>query len=96
MQVIYNDRNLQENVIKILSKPGERGTLKNRLTSNDLRGNVLAKTGSLRNSSGLAGYIKTKTGRKLAFVFMVNNMIQNNSHIKQLTDELCELLINYG
>ncbi len=96
LQVIYNDRNLQENVIKILSKPGERGTLKNRLTSNDLRGNVLAKTGSLRNSSGLAGYIKTKTGRKLAFVFMVNNMIQNNSHIKQLTDELCELLINYG
>lgn len=96
LQAIHNDNNMQSNVIKILSKPGESGTLKNRLTAKDLKGKVLAKTGTLRNSSGLAGYIKTKTGRSVAFVFMVNNIVQNNFQIKQLTDELCELLINVG
>ncbi len=96
LQVIHNDKALQTNVLKILAKPGESGTLKNRLTAKDLKSNVLAKTGSLRNASGIAGYIKTKTNRSLAFVFIVNNIMPNSFHTKQLEDELCELLINFG
>lgn len=95
LQVTHNDKDLFENVFKVLPKPGMRGTLKNRLTASDLRTKVLAKTGTLKNSSSLAGYIKTKTGRQLAVVFIVNNLVQPKSQIKQLEDELCELLINY-
>jgi D-alanyl-D-alanine carboxypeptidase len=61
-----------------------------------LRHNIAAKTGTLQNSSALAGYIVTKTGKDLAFVFMVNNMIYSDSQVKQLTDELCEILVNLG
>jgi D-alanyl-D-alanine carboxypeptidase/D-alanyl-D-alanine-endopeptidase (penicillin-binding protein 4) len=96
LQAIHNDSYLKKDVAKILSKPGEKGTLKNRLTASDLRHNVVAKTGTLRNSSALAGYIVTKTGKDLAFVFMVNNMIYNDGQVKQLTDELCEILVNLG
>ncbi len=37
---------------------GIDGTLKKRMTSNPLRGKVYAKTGTLKNASGLAGYLK--------------------------------------
>jgi D-alanyl-D-alanine carboxypeptidase/D-alanyl-D-alanine-endopeptidase (penicillin-binding protein 4) len=37
---------------------GIDGTLKKRMTSNPLRGIVYAKTGTLKNASGLAGYLK--------------------------------------
>jgi serine-type D-Ala-D-Ala carboxypeptidase/endopeptidase (penicillin-binding protein 4) len=96
LQAIHNDYKLKNHVNKILSKSGQDGTLKNRLAAKDLKDLVLAKTGNLKNSSGIAGYITTKRGRLLAFVFMVNNILEERIKVKQLTDELCELLVNYG
>ena len=96
LQAIYNDKNLYNMINKIFPKPGTNGTLKNRLTAKDLRFKLWAKTGSLKHSSGLAGFIRTKNNQELAFVFIINNLLTNDFMIKQLTDELCELLINYG
>ncbi len=36
-------------------------------------GRVLAKTGTLRATSSLAGYVTTRSGSRLAFAFVVNN-----------------------
>lgn len=96
LRATHNNKDLLEHVVKILPQPGMQGTLRNRLTSHDLKTKILAKTGTLRNSSSIAGYITTKLGKQLVFVFMVNNLIQSKYQIKQLEDELCELLINYG
>ena len=94
LQAIYNDKAFKEKVLKILPNSGQNGSLKNRLAAHDLKGKIFAKTGSLTNASGLAGFTVTKTGQPIAFVFMVNNLVQNSSQVKQLEDELCELLVN--
>ncbi|WP_153731574.1 D-alanyl-D-alanine carboxypeptidase/D-alanyl-D-alanine endopeptidase [Sporosarcina obsidiansis] len=43
------------------------GTLRNRLTSPLVKGNVHAKTGSLNHTDALSGYVKTKSGEELIF-----------------------------
>lgn len=49
------------------------GTLKNRLHAPPAKGNVLAKTGSLKNIKSLAGYAKTKSGETLIFTVLTEN-----------------------
>ncbi len=96
LRAINHNKNLKNHITNILSISGKTGTLKNRLMATDLTGKILAKTGTLSNASGIAGYLTTKNKKNLALVFMVNNTIQANTQIKQLEDELCELLINFN
>jgi len=93
-QAIYNDKYLYQQVSKILSSPGD-GTLTNRLMATDLCNNIVAKTGTLKHSVGLSGYIKNKRGINLAFVLILNNLLENDIKTKQLIDEFIEILINY-
>lgn len=96
LRAINHDQHLKKQINDILSISGKTGTLKNRLTAKDLTGKMLAKTGTLSNASGLAGYLTTKKNKKLGLVFIVNNTINTNFNTKQLEDELCELLINFS
>lgn len=95
LQAIYNDKSLYNIINNILSKPGLIGTLRNRLTAKDLKFKLSAKTGTLKHSSGISGFMHSKSHQELGFTFMINNMIDNDFNTKQLIDELCELLINY-
>lgn len=49
------------------------GSLRKRLGSSGVKGNVLAKTGSLDRVSALAGYAKTKDGEWMAFTILTQN-----------------------
>jgi len=52
---------------------GMDGTLRGRMKGTAAEGRVAAKTGTLRLTSTLAGYVTTRSGRRLAFAFLVNN-----------------------
>ncbi len=52
---------------------GAEGTLRNRFGGNALASSVMAKTGTLRGVMALSGYVRTRSGRMLAFSAMVNN-----------------------
>ena len=52
---------------------GESGTVKYILKNTNAQGNMHAKSGSIRNIRAYAGYVKTKSGRDIAFAFMINN-----------------------
>ena len=54
-----------------LAEPGQKGTLENRLKR--FHGRVFAKTGTLRQANGLAGYATAADGDRLAFAILVNN-----------------------
>jgi serine-type D-Ala-D-Ala carboxypeptidase/endopeptidase (penicillin-binding protein 4) len=56
--VAWNDPILRTHFIRSLAVAGVNGTLEDRLERPPARGAVLAKTGTLRESSALSGYVK--------------------------------------
>jgi len=76
---------------KSLACAGVDGTLRKRMRSPDVRGRVFAKTGYINNVRTLAGYVRTPSGRWLAFAFFYNGAI-NTRLLSDLQDEACRLL----
>jgi len=77
-----------------LAVSGTDGTLKNRMASQQIRGYVRAKTGSLHGVTTLSGYITTKSGRNLAFSIFANNVNASMARVKKTIDEICALFVN--
>lgn len=67
-----NRRQYAEVYVAALPIAGVDGTLRNRMKGTPAAGNVRAKTGSLRWTSSLSGYVTTAAGEHLAFSLMVN------------------------
>ncbi len=53
-----------------LPRAGETGTLKKRFRAKHFRDRVVAKTGTLRDTSALAGYVRSDEGHVLVFVIL--------------------------
>ena len=54
-----------------LARPGEDGTLDDKLLDEDLRGRVRAKTGTLRPVTALSGWLRTVPEADLGFSFLI-------------------------
>jgi serine-type D-Ala-D-Ala carboxypeptidase/endopeptidase (penicillin-binding protein 4) len=67
------------------------GTLRHRLYSTQ---NVYAKTGTLTTVSSISGYITTKSGSKLIFSIILNNLLEDSKG-KIIEDKMIELISNY-
>ncbi len=73
---------------------GLDGTLQYRMRGTSAEYNARAKTGTHKNVSALAGYVKTLDGERLAFSFMFNG---NAVWLyKGLENKLCEMLANFS
>ena len=53
-----------------------------------LRGNVVAKTGSMSGVRALAGYLKTRQGETLAFTILVNNYVGDPVKVQEIIRDL--------
>jgi D-alanyl-D-alanine carboxypeptidase/D-alanyl-D-alanine-endopeptidase (penicillin-binding protein 4) len=71
---------------------GVDGLLKNRMNGGAAEGRVLAKTGSIRNVNGLAGYVTTRAGERLAFSLVVNHHTGPAREASAALDEIANLL----
>ncbi|BCW95269.1 MAG: D-alanyl-D-alanine carboxypeptidase/D-alanyl-D-alanine-endopeptidase [Fimbriimonadales bacterium] len=71
---------------------GVDGTLRNRLRGTPVQGNSFAKTGSLNRVSSLSGYLRTQSGRWLAFSIIMNAYNAPASDARALQDKLVQLL----
>lgn len=58
---------------------GESGTLKNVCKGQAGQGRIMAKSGTMSKVKSYAGYVKTKSGKKLAFAIIVNNHANSSS-----------------
>lgn len=76
-----------------LSIGGIDGTIRKRFRSNSSYNNVKAKTGTLRNVSGLAGYVKSLDGENLIFAFIFNGSDVGN--YKYIENQLAEHLASF-
>ena len=59
--------------MKSLSKPGEPGTLKRRMTRSKAEKSVFAKTGGMNYVSAICGYVSTADNETFAFSIMMQN-----------------------
>ena len=71
---------------------GVDGTLAGRMKGSAAEGRVFAKTGTISAVSNLAGYVDTRTGRRLAFALLCQNFVGSARPWRQLQDELCATL----
>jgi D-alanyl-D-alanine carboxypeptidase/D-alanyl-D-alanine-endopeptidase (penicillin-binding protein 4) len=72
------------------------GTLRHRLREASMRGRVLAKTGSLRGVSTLAGYVTAQSGKTYVFAILLNGpgVWDTNGHTYQ--DRILRALVRQG
>jgi len=70
----------------------EATTLQNRFRAGRARGNVRAKTGTISNTSALAGYVRTAGGRLLAFAIFCNHYTVPTRQVRRTIDAFVEHL----
>jgi D-alanyl-D-alanine carboxypeptidase/D-alanyl-D-alanine-endopeptidase (penicillin-binding protein 4) len=74
---------------------GSLGTLANRMREAPVAGRVRAKTGTLDQTSSLAGYVVTTRGRPIAFALMSNHFVDDLNKVRSLEEEIAGVLVRY-
>jgi len=69
---------------------GKSGTLSNVGKKTILAGNLKAKSGTMQRVKSYSGYVKTKSGKKLAFAMIINNF---NCPVKTMVNKFEKLMI---
>src|SRR5690606_41397343 len=64
---------LMPEFVSSLAISGVAGTVRRRLRSEDTRGQAHLKTGTLRDSRALAGYVRGASGKRYILVSLVNS-----------------------
>jgi serine-type D-Ala-D-Ala carboxypeptidase/endopeptidase (penicillin-binding protein 4) len=75
------------------SEKMEGGTLRNRMKGPEVRGKVIAKTGTISTVSTISGYVNTKSGQTIIFSIMLNNLL-DDSKGKKIEDKLITIIAN--
>lgn len=73
---------------------GRTGTLRTRMRGNAAAGRCQAKTGTLSNVSGLAGYCRAASGHDIVFALIMNNVGRGAAHAEQ--DQFAATLVRMG
>jgi serine-type D-Ala-D-Ala carboxypeptidase/endopeptidase (penicillin-binding protein 4) len=73
---------------------GRTGTLSSRMRGTAARDRCHAKTGTLSNVSALAGYCDTRSGDRVAFAFLMNNVWPASARVLQ--DRMAAALARYS
>ena len=75
-----------------LAKPGEEGTLKNRLAGVPFEG----KTGTMDKVSALSGYLHLNNGKELIVVILVNDYLCSTAETRDLEDAFIKNVLAAG
>jgi D-alanyl-D-alanine carboxypeptidase/D-alanyl-D-alanine-endopeptidase (penicillin-binding protein 4) len=70
---IYRDRNLYPHLDASLSVAGKEGVLRNIGKGTSVEGRLRAKTGYIQRARSHCGYVRSASGRELAFSVILNN-----------------------
>jgi serine-type D-Ala-D-Ala carboxypeptidase/endopeptidase (penicillin-binding protein 4) len=82
--------------VETLSVAGQDGTLAKRMKNTSAEGRVFGKTGYIAGTSTLSGYVRTKSGRMIAFSCLMNDVASGDLwKAHQAQDKLCARLADY-
>ncbi|MFV0306049.1 MAG: D-alanyl-D-alanine carboxypeptidase/D-alanyl-D-alanine-endopeptidase [Moheibacter sp.] len=85
-----NNEFSEERLFNIFAIGGKAGTLKGSYGGNPPY--IYAKSGTLSNNYCLSGFLKTKSGKMLAFSVMNNHFQKENWQVRQQTQKLLEYI----
>lgn len=91
LRYAYNNSNIYQHLLPSLPIAGIDGTLKNRMKSQFMRGNVRAKTGTLMGVISLAGYCVGSNGHNLCFA-IINQGVMHSRNARNFQDLVCTIL----
>lgn len=94
MAAAYRDRKLFRAFYETMSIAGVDGTLRNRMKKTAAENNVRGKTGTLRNTSALTGYVTTRDGELIAFAALMNG--GNHGAYKQVQDRIAARIASFS
>ena len=86
----YAKPDLFERLLKSLSVGGKSGTLKNLFRDSPARGSIYAKSGLINGVRNYAGYMKSSSGRWLAFCVFTLNPSCNSYVVRKKLEHLLE------
>jgi D-alanyl-D-alanine carboxypeptidase/D-alanyl-D-alanine-endopeptidase (penicillin-binding protein 4) len=81
---------------KTLSIAGKSGTLSSIGRGTRAANNLIGKSGSMTRVRSYAGYVKTASGRQLAFAIIVNNYTCNGYQMKLRLQKLMVKMADYN
>lgn len=91
LRYAYGSKNF-EALYASLPVAGESGSIRGFGRGTRVAGNLRAKSGYLRRVKGYAGYVKTRSGRMVAFSMLVNHFDGGNSRMNRRFEQLMVLL----
>jgi D-alanyl-D-alanine carboxypeptidase/D-alanyl-D-alanine-endopeptidase (penicillin-binding protein 4) len=74
---------------------GKNGTISTLCKGGSGEGRVFAKSGTLNNTKSYAGYIDSKSGKKIAFAIIVNDFSCSSGEIKNKIETILNALSEY-
>jgi len=74
---------------------GRSGTLTNLCKGQPGQGRVVAKSGTMNRVKSYAGYVNSKSGKKIAFAITVNNYTSNSSAVADKIEKVLNTLAVY-
>ena len=75
---------------------GKSGTLIKLCKGSNSYNNLRAKSGTMTRVKSFAGYVKTKSGRRLAFAVIVNNFNCSTTKVQKKLEKLLNAMGNYN
>lgn len=75
---------------------GKTGTLRSVGRGTAAQGNLRAKSGTMTRVKSYAGYVTSKSGRKLAFAIIVNNYTCSNRDVKKKLEKVMVAMANFN
>ena len=75
---------------------GKSGTLKNMCKGTSAQGNLRAKSGTMSRVKSYAGYVTTKSNRRLAFAIILNNHECSSAVLKRKLEKLMVMMAEFS
>ena len=91
LRYAYHDQNIYNHLLPALPIAGTDGTLRKRMTGAFTRGNVHAKTGTVKGISSLCGYLTAANGHHLCFS-IINQGVMHSKNGRRFQDKVCTIL----
>ena len=92
LEYTFNEKKLWSTMLGSLPIAGETGTLRTMFRNSSARGQIFAKSGLINGVRNYAGYIKTKSGKWMAFCVMTANPTCSSQLIRKKLEQLLESL----